>query len=161
MGVKINNYIVKDVGILMGLLTLCVGLWHVMLNFHLIILDDKNGLVLRLIGVVIITVFSYLPYYFLYKIIKKMKYKTVGYGVGVGFFIGDFLLKFDMIFNFFQIFDFVSLAFYSIFFVGIFILMGISDYFVQRCEFSNCMNNILNFHVVKKVTAFLLNKKKI
>jgi hypothetical protein len=161
MGDKINTNIIKDIGILMGLCTLCIGLWYTAINLQMINLGGNTGIGLRLIGVSIITILSFLPYYILHKAINETRYKSIWLGMSIAFLIGDIILKLNIIFDFMIIFDFIGVVSYLVFFSVLFLGIWILDKNIEIYKFKIKLQNIFDSQSIKKYILTIFNKKKI
>ncbi|MEN8252145.1 MAG: hypothetical protein ABFQ53_00995 [Patescibacteria group bacterium] len=126
MGERIFNCVtIKNLGIMISMLTFLVGLWVTASDLQLVVLNER-GIELRLMGVVFITFFSYFPYFILYKIVKVVKYPFFIVSIGLGLFIVDLALRASVALGIFY-FGIFGLVSFSVFFVSVICVIWFFD----------------------------------
>ncbi len=155
-----NRIIIKNIGMLMGLITGCVALVYTALNLGIVILDGSVGIALKSVGVIILSIFAYLPYYFLYKIINRVRFIGVFVTIGVVFFVGNIVLLVGFIVSFSQISGLIGLIIYSIFFMSVLIVLMLCDKLVSWCIYGKNICYRIRLDIMRNIET-LVNKKKI
>ncbi len=155
-----NRIIIKNIGMLMGFITGCLVLVYTVLNLGIILLDGNAGLMLRLLGVTVLSIFAYLPYYFLYKMISRIRFIKVLTAIGIIFFMGNIIFLLSFVFNFSQISGLIGLMTYSIFFISVLIITGLCDKLVSWCISGKNICYKIKLDIMRNIET-LVNKKKI
>ncbi len=159
-GILQNRIIIKNIGMLLGLITGCIALLYTALNLNIVLLDGNGGIVLRLLGVMILSIFAYLPYYFLYKMIGVVRFVVMLVGVGVIFFIGNIVLLLGFVFSFSHIGGLIGLMAYLILFMGVLVAVVLCDKLVSWCISGKNICYKIRLDIMRNIET-LVNKKKI
>ncbi|MEA3323173.1 MAG: hypothetical protein U9Q12_03030 [Patescibacteria group bacterium] len=161
MGKKQIITIIKNGGVVMVALTFVVGIVYTVLDLHIIVAGGENLIILRLVGVGLIVCIAYLPYYVLQKALLYTKYNTFLLSAGIIFFVGDVIVRFDLIVSFLSIPGFVGVVIYPFLFTAVISFIWLCEVGLRRCKISNQYCHKLSIVMRNKYNAILLKVKKI
>jgi hypothetical protein len=155
-------WIIKDMGILMVVLTLVAGAIYTILDLHIIVLGDGNLLRLRIMGLLLVSIIAYVPYYLVQKIMKLVEHKNFLLGVSSVMAIIDVFWKIDLIFAISKVPGFMGIVFWPIIFSCVVILVYGVELFIRYCK-NHKLNYCYRFGDImrKKYMAILLKMKNI
>lgn len=161
MGDKQSITIIKNSGVIIVALTFITGIVYTVLDLHIIVVGGDSLIILRLIGVGMIACIAYLPYYVLQNALSYTKYKTFLLGIGIIFFVGDVIVRFDLIVSFLFVPGFVGVVIYPLMFTAIIGFIWLCEVVFRRCKTNNLYCHKLSVAMRNKYTTILLKVKKV
>lgn len=161
MGKKQSITIIKNSGVMIVALTVVAGIIYTILDLHIIVAGGENLIILRLVGVGLIACIAYLPYYVLQKILLYTKYNIFLVGIGIIFFVGDVIVRFDLIVSFLSVPGFVGVVIYPFVFTVVIGFIWICEVMLRRCKTNNLYCHKLSVVIRNKYAAVLLKVKKV
>lgn len=129
MGEKFAQWITATATLSVAVTFFAVS-WHFLQDLSYIQHEQQNVWISRMIGMVVILIVTYLPYYFVLKIIKRMSMPYFGHGAVVALIICDITARFLILINN-HMFEMGSLIFVVLSIVAVFIVWVV--YVVDRC----------------------------
>lgn len=102
MGDLINRVHIKNSGEVIVFVTFFCGIWYTLLHLQKPYIGAENEVLFRIIGVFIVAVFSYTPYFFLYYFFDKISYTSFVTGCFFTLFLCDIVLRVATIFGAFD-----------------------------------------------------------
>jgi hypothetical protein len=152
--------IMKNSGAIMVALTVVASIVYTILDLHIIVLTQES-LLLRIVGIIIVSILAYMPYFVSQKILLNTKYLSFFWGLWIVFIVGDAIMRIDLVASIFQFPGFFGIVIYPILFISAMGFLFGGEVIMRKCALKkNCCYKLTGM-MKKKYSAIVLKMKKI
>jgi hypothetical protein len=160
-GEKISS-ITTDMGAVVAVITFFSCAIYLLLDLRIVLLDGWSGIMLRATGIMIMIWMGYMPYWLMSIFYRRMRYTSFGFGVSVGFMVGDVFARISLpilgIFHSsgYAFLFFITASFFVIFFVSV-LFDRVVDHFMHN---SVCWRSSLSNMRKKEIIATIIKMQR-
>jgi len=150
--------IIQNGGAIIIALTVVIGVVYTILDFPIIFGADL--VMLRLVGIGLVACFAYVPYRMSQNFLLYTHYRIFFIGMWSVFFIGDIIVRFDLLISFLAAPGFVGVVIYSLIFTCVIGIVNVCEREARRCKKNNYYCYKVSIAMKNRCETILLKVKK-
>ncbi|XLQ20379.1 MAG: hypothetical protein ACKUBY_01185 [Candidatus Moraniibacteriota bacterium] len=150
--------IIKNIGIVIIFLTICVSFWFLALDLNQVV--ENDFLAQRVFGITILAIISYIPYFLLHRYVDKVKFLEIILITSIIFSVLNVYFLVDLIFNSENSLGIFGLLMYECLFVFVVVIFLVIDKSFRMCSIDSGICVQIKRHIYRKFSAIGVRYEK-